>query len=209
MNHLTNLYKHKCEQLQEQITAYAIAIINKLNYIGVLAIEFFITKDNQIIANAGITSIDSSLVLNYYEVNNDTFTWSNNSGQSNQIRVTRIGNMCTITQTNTWTIYGSPSNIVHSVFSNTTFYQPVRFRPSCSHIYLYIPVTCKQVTTGSTDLYSPAYIRINTNGTMYALYSTDRSTLNEGGVFIYPRFLFRGGATTISIILGTFSYHVT
>ena len=162
-----------------------------------------------IIANAGITSIDSSLVLNYYEVNNDTFTWSNNSGQSNQIRVTRIGNMCTITQTNTWTIYGSPSNIVHSVFSNTTFYQPVRFRPSCSHIYLYIPVTCKQVTTGSTDLYSPAYIRINTNGTMYALYSTDRSTLNEGGVFIYPRFLFRGGATTISIILGTFSYHVT
>ena len=39
------------EQLQEQITAYAIAIINKLNYIGVLAIEFFITKDNQIIAN--------------------------------------------------------------------------------------------------------------------------------------------------------------
>ena len=39
------------KQIQEQITAYAIAIINKLNYIGVLAIEFFITKDDQIIAN--------------------------------------------------------------------------------------------------------------------------------------------------------------
>ncbi len=39
------------KQLQEQITAYAIAVINKLNYIGVLAIEFFITKDDQIIAN--------------------------------------------------------------------------------------------------------------------------------------------------------------
>ncbi len=39
------------KQLQDQITAYAIAIINKLNYIGVLAIEFFITKDDQIIAN--------------------------------------------------------------------------------------------------------------------------------------------------------------
>ena len=39
------------KHLQEQITAYATAVINNLNYIGVLAIEFFITKDNQIIAN--------------------------------------------------------------------------------------------------------------------------------------------------------------
>ena len=37
--------------LQEKITNSALAVIENLDYIGVLAVEFFITKDNQIIAN--------------------------------------------------------------------------------------------------------------------------------------------------------------
>ncbi len=36
---------------QQQINDYAISIINKLDYIGILAIEFFITKDDKILAN--------------------------------------------------------------------------------------------------------------------------------------------------------------
>ena len=37
--------------LQDKITKAALAVIENLGYIGVLAVEFFITKDNQIIAN--------------------------------------------------------------------------------------------------------------------------------------------------------------
>ena len=39
------------ENIKSQITKYSIDIIEKLRYIGVLAIEFFITKDNQILGN--------------------------------------------------------------------------------------------------------------------------------------------------------------
>lgn len=48
---LTIVRKEQDNPIYKQITQFGLDLIEKLDYIGVLAIEFFITQDNQILAN--------------------------------------------------------------------------------------------------------------------------------------------------------------
>jgi len=163
----------------------------------------------------------SSLVLNCYEVYDATFIWSNNAGLTggahyqNGIRFTRIGNMCTITQTNTWTMYNwAFTNGVYSLFDTTTQNPPYRFNPSLSSLSLYMPITYKVTyyyTVGNnTTLYEPAYIRINTNGTMYGIYDTYMVIGNTYWFKPLKKFLLmQATIINVDIIFGTFSYNVS